>query len=118
MTDTVFISDLRVDTVIGVNDWEREVEQTLYLDLELGIDTRACAESDDLSKSVDYAELSQFVADFIHQDPALLIETLGNRLVDALLEEYSGLDSVGLTLRKPQALANAACTGIRIARQR
>jgi len=38
MTDIVFISDLRVETVIGIYDWERKIRQTVSLDLEMAAD--------------------------------------------------------------------------------
>lgn len=36
--DTIYLRDLRVDTVIGVWDWERKIRQTLIMDIELGCD--------------------------------------------------------------------------------
>ena len=47
--DIVFISDLRIDTLIGIYDWERRVRQTISLDLEMGADIRKAA--DDVKKA-------------------------------------------------------------------
>ena len=41
--DTVFINDLRIETIIGIYDWERKVRQTISLDLEMGTDIRQAA---------------------------------------------------------------------------
>ena len=44
--DIVYIHDLRIETVIGIFDWERECKQTVSLDLEMGTDIRAAAASE------------------------------------------------------------------------
>ena len=44
--DIVYIRDLKVDTVIGIFDWERAIRQTVSLDLEMATDIRAAAASD------------------------------------------------------------------------
>ena len=38
--DIVYINDLKVDTVIGIFDWERRIRQTVSLDLEMAADIR------------------------------------------------------------------------------
>ena len=41
MMDTVFLRDLKIDTVIGIYGWERRVRQTLFFDLEMSADVAA-----------------------------------------------------------------------------
>ena len=52
--DIVFIKALRADTVIGVYDWERDIRQTVVLDLELASDNRRAAATDAIVDAVDY----------------------------------------------------------------
>ena len=59
MTDTVFIRGLKASSVIGCYDWERDIRQTLVIDLELKADFTRAAQSDALEDALDYAAISQ-----------------------------------------------------------
>ena len=87
--DIVYITDLRVQTVIGVFPWERQVRQILVLDLELGTDLRAAAATDDLAQTLDYKAVAKHAVAFIEQSRFHLVETLAERLADSLREEFS-----------------------------
>jgi len=63
--DIVYIGDLRIDTIIGIYDWEREVRQTISLDLEMGTDISKAAETDDIQYALDYKAVSKRIIDFI-----------------------------------------------------
>ncbi len=52
MTDYVSIRDLSVPAVIGVHDWEREVEQTLLISVDMAADVRQAAATDDLADAL------------------------------------------------------------------
>ncbi len=64
-TDIVFIRELRADTVIGVYDWERELRQTVVLDLEMAMDNKRAADSDDIADALNYAAVSIRLLEFI-----------------------------------------------------
>ena len=69
--DTIFIHDLRVETRIGVYDWERELPQTVRLDVELGLPSDKVFRSGEFADALDYAavvkRLQAFAADHPHQ---------------------------------------------------
>ncbi|RAH37901.1 dihydroneopterin aldolase [Halomonas sp. SL1] len=113
--DLVLIEALKVDTVIGVYDWERTLTQTLVLDLELATDTRPAAADDDIAQTLDYAAISERIARFGAEHSFELVETFAERLVDALRQEY-GIAWIRLTLRKPGAVPAANAVGVRIER--
>ena len=56
--DRVFIEDLRIQTVIGIFDWEREITQTVSIDLQMAFDISRAAESDDIVDTLDYKAVS------------------------------------------------------------
>ena len=60
--DTIFIRGLKVETIIGIYDWERTLVRPLVFDLELGTDTREAAASDRMRDSIDYAAVGDTVA--------------------------------------------------------
>lgn len=109
---TVFVNDLKVDTIIGVCDWEKEVEQTLHFDIAMQVDILAAAERDDLAATVNYAGVAEDVNTFTRAQDCLLIETLLQRLLVYLLNRYSMIESLTITLRKPMAIEAAECAGI------
>jgi dihydroneopterin aldolase len=115
--DKVVIEDLRIDTIIGVNEWERSVKQTLLVTLDLGCDVKTAAANDQLSDTIDYTGIANRVIDFTSTHHFQLIETLAERLAQLLLAEYP-VQSVKIYLRKPAAIAQAKSAGIQIERHR
>ena len=57
--DIVYIKGLRATRVIGVYDWEREIRQSVVLDLEMASDNRRAAASDEIEDALDYAAISR-----------------------------------------------------------
>lgn len=113
--DTVFISGLRADTVIGVYAWERTVRQSVVLDLEMAADNRAAAVTDNIDEALDYAAISTRLLSFIEASEFQLIETLAERVATILLEEFS-VPWLRLRLAKPGAVARAREVGVVIER--
>lgn len=109
------IEGLAVETVIGVYDWERTIRQRLVLDLEMGTDIRPAAANDDLALTLNYAAVSDRIAEFAETNQFELVETFAERLATLLREEF-GIPWLRLTLRKPGAVPAATAVGVRIER--
>lgn len=116
MTDRLEIIDLAVPTCIGVHDWERRVRQTLIIDLELPVDIRPAAASDDLTLALDYSAVADRVRAFGAGSERLLIETFAEDLAADLLSAF-GLAWVRLSVQKPGAIAHAAPVRLSIERR-
>ena len=117
MSDRVLIQNLRVETVIGVLDWEREVRQELVLDLILEWDQREAARTDDVDLCLDYAAVSQWVISHLSCAQYRLIETVAEKVAQGLLAEFA-LPSVEVTVKKPGAVPEADWVGVSIRRER
>jgi dihydroneopterin aldolase len=115
--DIVFLDELRVDTVIGVWEWERRVTQTLLLDLELGTDMHCAGRSDDLRDTVDYQAVRDRIVEVTRESRFELIEALGERLTSMLLEDFA-VAWVRLRIRKLGVLRDVQAVGIIIERGR
>ena len=59
--DIVYISDLQIETVIGIFDWEREVKQVVSLDIEMATDIRKAADTDDIQFAINYKAIAKRV---------------------------------------------------------
>ncbi|CDH44000.1 MAG: dihydroneopterin aldolase [Candidatus Competibacteraceae bacterium] len=113
--DIIFIRELRIETTIGVHPWERQIRQTLILDLELGADTRPAAVTDCLDDTLNYQAVAQRVSEFAAANAFQLVETLGERIAELLRQEF-GTPWLRLTVRKPGAVRSAREVGIIIER--
>ncbi|MEL1263254.1 dihydroneopterin aldolase [Pseudoxanthomonas putridarboris] len=115
--DKVFIEGLEADAVIGIHDWERRIRQTLRFDIELGFDNRKPAASDDVADTLDYDAISQRVTAYVRASEFGLVETLAERCVALVMEEF-GVAWMRLKLSKPGAVRNAIAVGVIIERGR
>ena len=100
MTDTVSIRELRVSAVIGVHDWEREIEQTLVFAVDMAADVAKAAASDHICDALDYSAVAQTVTDVVTQGEFQLIETAAERVARQLLADYP-LGWVRVEVAKP-----------------
>ena len=100
VTDTVSIRDLRVSTVIGVYDWEREIEQALTFSIDMAADVSKAAKHDDIRDALDYSAVAQAVKAVVTEGKFQLIETAAERVAERLLADY-GLEWVRVQVVKP-----------------
>jgi dihydroneopterin aldolase len=100
VTDTVSIRDLRVSTVIGVYDWEREIEQALIFSVDMAADVAKAAARDDIADAVDYSAVAQAVKTVVIEGRFQLIETAAERVAERLIADF-GLDWVRVEVVKP-----------------
>lgn len=112
--DLLLLRELKVETIIGVFDWEREVTQQLNFDVELAIDMSAAARSDDVNDALSYVDVADFITKFTQSKKAKLLEHLADALADALFETWP-INSIRLRITKPTAVAHAQ-VGIEIFR--
>ncbi|MDG1752553.1 MAG: dihydroneopterin aldolase [Thalassotalea sp.] len=113
--DKVFIQGLNIQTTIGFFAWEKEIKQTLVIDLAMGWNTQLAAENDELDKTLDYADISVKIALFANENPVDLLETLAERLAKYLMNTYH-IPWLKLSIGKPGAVHNAQTVGVEIER--
>ncbi|HEY7773355.1 MAG TPA: dihydroneopterin aldolase [Marinagarivorans sp.] len=113
--DIVFIKGLKTEGVIGVFDWEREIRQPLYVDVEMATDIRRAAKRDELELTLNYKAVCERIAVFVKESQFQLIETLAERLAALLRAEFA-IVWLRLSIHKPGAIANAQDIGITIER--
>ncbi|MGA9335159.1 MAG: dihydroneopterin aldolase [Rudaea sp.] len=113
--DTVFIQDLRIETVIGIYDWERKIRQTVALDLEMAFDNRVPAASDRIEDALDYKSVAKRLIAFVEASHFDLVETLAERCAEIVHNEF-GVNWLRLRLAKPGAVTGSAAVGVTIER--
>ena len=118
MSDRIFIRDLRLRTIIGVHDRERERPREILLNLELDTDLTASARSDALEDAVDYQALVEQVARHVEASRHRLLERLADGVAQLVLESFSAVDAVVVRVDKPGALPLARSVAVEIRRVR
>ncbi len=113
--DKVFIKGLHIQTTIGFFQWEKEIKQTLVIDVAMAWDTANAAKNDELAKTLDYAEISIAIETFANENPVDLIETLAERMAAFLMSKFH-IPWLQLKIGKPGAVHNAATVGVEIER--
>jgi dihydroneopterin aldolase len=113
--DTIFVTDLRVETIVGIWDWERQVPQTVRIDLEMGADIRLAAASDSIEETLDYRAVAKRVAAFVAESRYKLIETMAEGIADVVAGEFD-VPWVKVAVHKPWAVRGSKDVGIVIER--
>ena len=113
--DIIFLWNLKIDTVIGIYDWERRIKQTVILDLEMATDIKKAAKSDDIEDTLDYKAIAKRVISFVEESEYKLVETLAERIAEIIVNEFK-VPWVKLSLNKIGAIRGARDVGVIIER--
>jgi dihydroneopterin aldolase len=115
--DIVYLNDLRVETVIGIYDWERRTRQTVILDIEMGTDVRKAAQTDSIEHALDYKAVAKRLFTFIGESEFNLVETLAEEVARILLDEFQ-VPWCRVRLNKKGAVRGVRDVGVVIERGR
>ncbi len=113
--DIVFIQDLRIDTIIGIYDWERKIRQTVSLDIEMATDIGKAAKTDQIDDALSYKDVAKRLIEFVENSHYELVETLAESICRLLRDEFD-VPWVRLTLHKPGAVSGSKSVGVIIER--
>ena len=113
--DIIYLHDLRIDTVIGVFDWERRIRQTVILDLDMAADIHRAAVSDDLADTLNYKAVAKRLIEFVGRSEFQLVETLAEKVAELVLEEFA-VSWLRLRVNKQGAVRGARDVGVIIER--
>ena len=113
--DIIYINDLRIDTVIGVFEWERRIRQAVIFDIEMAADVRRAASSDRIEDTLDYKAVAKRVIAFVGESDFQLVETLAERVAAIILKEFH-VAWVRLRVNKQGAVRGARDIGVVIER--
>ena len=115
--NAIFIHDLRVETRIGVYDWEQKLPQTLRLDIELGLPSDKVFRSGDFTDALDYAAVVRRLQAFAADHPHKLMERFAQAIADLLMGDF-GAPWVKVRVAKLAPIAGVKELGISIERTR
>jgi len=114
---SIFIHDLRVETRIGVWEWEKRMPQTVRLDLELGMPSDKACTTGELADALDYSKVVARIKDFTADNPHPLLERFAQAIADIVLDEFDA-PWVKVRIAKLAPLAGVRELGVAIERRR
>jgi dihydroneopterin aldolase len=113
--DKIFIHALKTETIVGIFDWERQVKQTVVMDIEFSADIAKAALSDSIDDTLNYKGVAKRVLTFVEESSFHLVETLAEHVAMLILEEF-GVSWVSIVLSKPGAIRNSRDVGVMLER--
>ncbi len=115
--DRIFLRGLEVECIIGFIEWERRIRQTVVIDLELPVDCRRAACSDEVTDTLDYKRVAKRVISFVEASHYKLVESLAEHIAMVVLQEFD-TPWVRLSVNKPGAIRGSRDVGVLIERTR
>jgi dihydroneopterin aldolase len=115
--DTIFLSEVKVQTKLGVPEWERMVEQTIILDIEIGYDLSKACQSDDVADTIDYGAVVERVRRTLKENSFQLVEALAEHICQLILKEFGALN-VKIKVAKPAILPGLKALGVIVQRNK
>nr|WP_298722704.1 dihydroneopterin aldolase [uncultured Steroidobacter sp.] len=114
--DKIFLSQLSVECIVGIWDWERRVKQTVIIDVEMAADIRKAAATDHIDDTIDYKRVAKRLLAFVGDSQYQLVETLTEAIARVIVTEF-GVSWVKVRLNKRGAIRGARDVGIEIERR-
>lgn len=115
LMDIIFLRELKIDTLIGVYEWEKRVPQTLQIDLEIALPSSRACQTDDITDALNYADIVRHLQDVLTSRHFNLLEALAEHIAQILLNEFKA-PWAKVSVAKLQAIRGSKMVGICIER--
>lgn len=115
--DIIYLSALKVDTIVGIWEWERKIKQTVVIDLEMAADVRRAAATDEIDDTLNYKLVAKRVQQLVEESGFRLVETMAERIAEVVTGEFD-VPWIKVRINKPGAIRGARDVGVVIERTR
>ena len=113
--DTIFLSEVKIQTKLGVPAWERMLAQTIILDIEIGYGLSKACKSDAIADTIDYGAITRRIRETLSGNSFQLVEALAEHVCQLILSEFGALN-VKIKVAKPSILPGLKALGVMIER--
>ncbi|MDB2544912.1 dihydroneopterin aldolase [Woeseiaceae bacterium] len=113
--DAIFLNEMRVETIVGIWDWERKTKQIVSIDLEMGADIKKAALTDNIEDTLNYKGVSKRIRKFVEDSDFQLVETMAEKIAEIILVEFN-VPWVKVRVNKPGAIRGSKDVGVFITR--
>ncbi len=113
--DIIFLRELKIDTLIGVYEWEKRIPQTLQIDLEIALPSSLACQTDNIDDALNYADIVRDIQKALASRHYNLLEALAESIAQILIEDFKA-SWVKVSVAKLQAIRGSRMVGISIER--
>jgi dihydroneopterin aldolase len=114
--DTIFLSEVKVETKLGVPEWERLTPQTVILDIEIAMPHSRACQSDAITDTIDYGLVVARIRQTLTENSFKLVEALAEHVCELVLTQFSA-PWVKVKVAKPGVLSGVKALGVVIERK-
>ena len=114
--DKILIKNLRVQGILGVNDWERTTYREIIINAMLFTETRRVAQSDDIANCIDYSQVAKEIRVLVEEARRFTVEALAEDIAGLCLSR-PGVMKVTVRVEKPGAVPGTETVGVEIERR-
>ena len=97
------IENLKLRTIVGIYDWEKEKKQDVIINIEMEFDGTRAIESDNIEDTVDYKAITKEIIDMVEENDFNLIERIAGDAIKIVMENEK-VDRASVRVDKPGAL--------------
>ncbi len=115
--DTIFINNLRLRGIIGINDWERKEKQDILINIKLKVDLGEAGRSDNIDDTVNYRTLTKEIINLVENSSFFLVEKLASTILDLCMKRENVVKAI-VRVEKPMAVRFAESVGVEVERTR
>lgn len=113
--DVIFIKEFKLDTLVGIHEWERRVPQTIQLDLEIALPSGRAAASNQVADTIDYGKVISRIRETLKAEHFPLLEAMAEKLASLVLSEF-GAPWVKVSIAKLSLYSGVKQVGVSIER--
>jgi len=111
------IKNLRLRTIVGIENWERKHKQDVIVNIEIEYDGTRAAETDDIMDTVNYKTIKQQIIKVVEESRYQLLDKLGNEIARIIMEEKR-IHRARVEVDKPRALRFADSVSVEVTAER
>ncbi len=113
--DKIFLSEIKIETTVGIWEWEKRIKQTVVIDIEMSADIKKAASTDDINDTLNYKAVAKSVRKLVEESQFQLVETMAEKISELILTEHD-VHWVKVKVNKPGAIRGSKGVGIIIER--
>ncbi len=117
MKRSIALSELCVNCIIGILNYERENPQNLLIDVDIQYNFQKAVQTENIQETIDYTVLAKSVENLLIEKKYLLIETAAENLVDMIHQMWPMIQSCQICIKKPQAVPKAKYASVTVKKE-
>ena len=113
--DRIFLSEMKIDTTVGIWEWEKRIKQQVIIDIEMSADIKKAAATDQIEDTLNYKAVAKSVRKLVEESSFQLVETMAEKISELVIGEHN-VSWVKVRVSKPGAIRGSKGVGIIIER--